>query len=78
MIKSQALDIHTATKFVVDEADMTLDMGFLDQVDQIASHFPDDLQMMVFSATIPAKIATIFEKIYGKSGNGGNSNRDCN
>lgn len=65
LIKSQALDIHTATKFVVDEADMTLDMGFLDQVDQIASHFPDDLQMMVFSATIPQKLRPFLKKYMG-------------
>ena len=56
LINSQHLDIHTATMFVVDEADMTLDMGFLKQIDQIASHFPEDLQMMVFSATIPQKL----------------------
>lgn len=62
LIKSQALDIHTATKFVVDEADMTLDMGFLDQVDQIASHFPEELQMMVFSATIPQKLRPFLKK----------------
>ena len=62
LIKSQALDIHTATKFVVDEADMRLDMGFLDQVDQIASHFPYDLQMMVFSATIPQKLRPFLKK----------------
>ena len=53
LINSQALDIHLATQFVIDEADMTLDMGFLEPVDQIAAHFPSDLQMMVFSATIP-------------------------
>ena len=62
LIKSQFLDIHTATMFVVDEADMTLDMGFLEQVDQIASHFPEDLQMMVFSATIPQKLRPFLKK----------------
>lgn len=62
LIKSQALDIHTATMFVVDEADMTLDMGFLHEVDQIASHFPDNLQMMVFSATIPQKLRPFLKK----------------
>lgn len=62
LIKSQALDIHTATMFVVDEADMTLDMGFLEQVDQIASNFPEDLQMMVFSATIPKKLRPFLKK----------------
>lgn len=62
LIKSQFLDIHTATMFVVDEADMTLDMGFLEPVDQIASHFPEDLQMMVFSATIPQKLRPFLKK----------------
>lgn len=62
LIKSQALDIHTAKMFVVDEADMTLDMGFLQDVDQIAGHFPDDLQMMVFSATIPQKLRPFLKK----------------
>lgn len=62
LIKSQALDIHTAKMFVVDEADMTLDMGFLHEVDQIASHFPNDLQMMVFSATIPQKLRPFLKK----------------
>ena len=37
MMNEQALKIHTAFAFVVDEADMTLDMGFLNEVDQIAS-----------------------------------------
>ena len=62
LINRQALDIHEAHQFVVDEADMTLDMGFLDQVDKIASHFPDDLQMMVFSATIPQKLRPFLKK----------------
>lgn len=62
LISSQHLDIHTATMFVVDEADMTLDMGFLTQVDRIASQFPDDLQMMVFSATIPQKLRPFLKK----------------
>lgn len=62
LINSQHLDIHTATMFVVDEADMTFDMGFLEPVDQIASHFPDNLQMMVFSATIPQKLRPFLKK----------------
>lgn len=62
LINSQALDIHRAHQFVIDEADMTLDMGFLEQVDQIASHFPDDLQMMVFSATIPKGLRPFLKK----------------
>lgn len=53
LVQSNALDLHTASHFVIDEADMTLDMGFLKQVDAIASRFQEQPQMMVFSATIP-------------------------
>ena len=53
MMNEQALKVHTAESFVVDEADMTLDMGFLADVDQIAGRLPEKLQMLVFFATIP-------------------------
>ncbi|MFL2029061.1 DEAD/DEAH box helicase [Loigolactobacillus zhaoyuanensis] len=62
LINSQALKSFTATTFVVDEADMTLDMGFLNEVDKIAATFPAQLQMMVFSATIPQKLEPFLRK----------------
>lgn len=62
LINSQALDVHEVSQFVVDEADMTLDMGFLDETDAIASALPKDLQMMVFSATIPEKLQPFLQK----------------
>ncbi|RRG09019.1 MAG: ATP-dependent helicase [Lactobacillus sp.] len=62
LIKEQALDVHSAQHFVVDEADMTLDMGFLDQVDRIAGSLPSDVQMLVFSATIPEKLRPFLKK----------------
>ncbi|MDR0300540.1 MAG: DEAD/DEAH box helicase [Streptococcaceae bacterium] len=62
MINSQALIVHTASTFVVDEADMTLDMGFLKEVDMIASSFAKQLQMLVFSATIPQKLQPFLKK----------------
>lgn len=65
LVKSNALDIHEATRFVIDEADMTLDMGFLNQVDQIAAYFPDNLQMLVFSATIPQGLRPFLKKYMG-------------
>lgn len=65
LVKSQALDIHLANQFVIDEADMTLDMGFLNQVDQIAAYFPENLQMMVFSATIPQGLRPFLKKYMG-------------
>lgn len=62
LIKEQALDIHLVNSLVIDEADMTLDMGFLTDVDAIASAMPTDLQMMVFSATIPVKLQPFLKK----------------
>ncbi|MBL1226179.1 DEAD/DEAH box helicase [Enterococcus sp. BWR-S5] len=62
LINEQALKVHTADYFVVDEADMTLDMGFLEEVDQIAGRLPEHLQMLVFSATIPEKLKPFLKK----------------
>jgi ATP-dependent RNA helicase CshB len=58
----QALFIHTADILVVDEADMMLDMGFIQDVDQVASKMPTNLQMLVFSATIPEKLKPFLKK----------------
>ena len=62
LVKSGDLAIHKAKIFVVDEADMTLDMGFLETVDKIAGSLPKDLQLMVFSATIPQKLQPFLKK----------------
>jgi ATP-dependent RNA helicase CshB len=62
IMNEQALKIHTASAFVVDEADMTLDMGFLSEVDQIAGRLPEKIQMLVFSATVPEKLRPFLRK----------------
>ena len=62
MVESGGLAIHKASTFVVDEADMTLDMGFLTTVDKIASRLPKNVQFLVFSATIPQKLQPFLKK----------------
>ncbi|EHI69199.1 DEAD/DEAH box helicase [Streptococcus ictaluri] len=62
LVKSGDLAIHKASTFVVDEADMTMDMGFLDTVDKIASSLPKAVQILVFSATIPQKLQPFLKK----------------
>ena len=62
LVQSGDLAIHKAGIFVVDEADMTLDMGFLETVDKIAGSLPKDLQFLVFSATIPQKLQPFLRK----------------
>lgn len=61
-INERALLVHTAKIFVVDEADMTLEAGFLQDIDQIAGTMAKDLQMMVFSATIPVGLKPFLKK----------------
>ena len=62
LVESGDLAIYKAHTFVVDEADMTLDMGFLETVDRIAARLPKDLQFLVFSATIPQKLQPFLKK----------------
>ena len=61
-LDSEVLRLDTADILVVDEADMTLEFGFLDEVDQIAGHMKKDLQMLVFSATIPQSLQPFLKK----------------
>lgn len=62
LIKAQALNVYKAQSLVIDEADLMLDMGFLEDVDYIGSRMPEELQMLVFSATIPEKLKPFLKK----------------
>lgn len=61
-VKENVLNVFKADVFVIDEADMALDAGFLETIDQIAGLMKDTIQMMVFSATIPEKIRPFLRK----------------
>ena len=48
LVKEQALFVHSAPILIIDEADLMLEMGFLEDVDQIASRMAEALQMLFF------------------------------
>lgn len=49
-------DVHTV---ILDEADEMLNMGFLDSINEILDHVPEQRKMLMFSATMPAEIDKI-------------------
>lgn len=48
---------------VLDESDEMLDMGFLDDVEEIFSYLPNNRQTLLFSATMPPQIQKLAQKI---------------
>jgi ATP-dependent RNA helicase DeaD len=47
---------------VLDEADEMLDMGFAEDIEAILQATPDDRQTLLFSATLPPRIAAIAQR----------------
>ncbi|QAS54170.1 DEAD/DEAH box helicase [Halobacillus litoralis] len=62
MVKEEAIDLYHAKAFVLDEADLMLDLGFIEDVDQILVRMDQEVQMMVFSATIPERLQPFLKK----------------
>lgn len=56
------LDLSTVNFVVLDEADRMLDMGFIDDVEQILDWLTDMKQMALFSATMPEEIVRLASK----------------
>ncbi|WP_369962100.1 DEAD/DEAH box helicase [Leifsonia sp. EB34] len=56
------LDLSELRYLVLDEADEMLKMGFAEDVETILADTPDDKQVALFSATMPAQIRRISKK----------------
>jgi ATP-dependent RNA helicase RhlE len=63
LISQGFIDLRRIESFVLDEADHMLDMGFLPDVRRIIAMLPKQRQTLMFSATMPAEIATLSKQI---------------
>lgn len=62
LIKRKEVNLSNVHTVILDEADEMLNMGFLDDINEILTHVPDDRKMLMFSATMPKEIAGIAKR----------------
>ena len=60
-IRRGTLKLDKVRFLVLDEADEMLNMGFVEDVEEIMSHTSDDRRVLLFSATMPERIVRLSE-----------------
>ena len=63
LAEARHVDLRGTARFVLDEADRMLDMGFIRDVRRIVKILPRQRQTLLFSATMPAEIARLAGEI---------------
>ena len=58
-LRRKTLSLKDLHIFVLDEADIMLDMGFKEEIDDILTHAPVDREIWLFSATVKPGIKTL-------------------
>lgn len=58
-ILSKTIDLTAINHLVIDEADEMLRMGFIDQVEEVLTHIPKHIQIILLSATMPEDIVSL-------------------
>ena len=66
LFESNVLRVDFVQMFVIDEADMTLEFGFLEDIDAVFSHMVKNPQVLSFSATFPEELAKFVNKYLNK------------
>ncbi|HPN21392.1 MAG TPA: DEAD/DEAH box helicase, partial [Tenuifilaceae bacterium] len=62
LISRGDLDFSKLMMFVLDEADEMLNMGFIDDIEEIMKHTPKEKRTLLFSATMPDRIAKLAKR----------------
>ncbi len=61
-IRRGTLKLGNIKFLVLDEADEMLNMGFVEDVEEIMSHTPEERRVMLFSATMPKRIVNLADR----------------
>ena len=61
--KQDVINLDYIETLVLDEADLMLDMGFIDEIKKIERLCPKDKQILLFSATMPFKVEQLANTI---------------
>lgn len=62
LIRRGAIALNEIKDVVLDEADEMLNMGFIDDIEEILSYIPEERHLLLFSATMPQGIRSIVRK----------------
>lgn len=65
-LERRTLDISKIKYFILDEGDEMLDMGFIDDIEEIFRHANPDCRILLFSATMPQPILKIAGEFMGE------------
>ncbi|MBW3624327.1 MAG: DEAD/DEAH box helicase [Armatimonadetes bacterium] len=58
-LRRETLNLSQVRTVVLDEGDQMLDMGFLEEIEEILEQCPEERQTVLFSATMPRPIAEL-------------------
>ena len=59
LIRRGVMKLDNVSTVILDEADEMLNMGFIDDINEILAHVPQQRKMLLFSATMPQEIAAL-------------------
>ncbi|XVL43516.1 DEAD/DEAH box helicase [Staphylococcus equorum] len=62
LAKNGDLHVHLASYLVIDEADLMIDLGLIEEVDYVATRLDENAHIAVFSATIPKSLHPFLNK----------------